>query len=242
MIKTQPSSGLEQRHNYNSITRYLHAHRFKHVLDYVDATAKNSGARPKSWISDAPGNVYFAIRERCDIEYVGVELNTDKAKAGNENFQNYPKAKIINQDAADPALLQSEKPDIITALESFEHIPPAAVAKIIETIATYKDLQLFLCSVPIEVEPSIWIKNTGSALMGYHRHKEYSWNETFWAGLYQLDKIPRHDLRHKGFDWRWLAQTIRLNMTMQTIHKSPMDWVPACLAPSIMFVAKPDKK
>jgi hypothetical protein len=37
--------------------------------------------------------------------------------------------------------------------------------------------------VPVEIGASIRLKNIGSALCGYGRHEEYTWAETFWAGL-----------------------------------------------------------
>jgi hypothetical protein len=131
-----------------------------------------------------------------------------------------------------------KRADIVVALETFEHIPEHDVVRIIEAIAASKP-RFFVCSVPVEIGPAIWLKNVGSLVTGYMRHKEYSWPETFWAGLYQLDKLPPHGTGHKGFDWRWLAQTIRHNMKIKDIRKFPFSILPAAVAFSVFMVAEP---
>ena len=78
--------------------------------------------------------------------------------------------------------------------------------------------------------------------MGYDRHKEYTLKETFWSGLYQLDKLKPHTTEHKAFDWRWLKHNIRQHMIIKSINKSPFNIVPSALAPSICFTAVPIKK
>ena len=110
--------------------------------------------------------------------------------------------------------------------------------RIIEEIAKIEP-KLFICSVPVEIGPAIWFKNIGSLVTGYMRHTEYTWAETFWAGFGKLDKLPPHGTGHKGFDWRWLAQTIRHNMEIEEIRKFPFSLFPAGLSTSVFFIAKP---
>jgi hypothetical protein len=131
-----------------------------------------------------------------------------------------------------------QRADVLVALETLEHIPEHDVVRIIEAAAAMRPT-LFVCSVPVEIGPAIWLKNVGSLVMGYTRHKEYLWRETFWAGLYQLDKMPPHSTGHKGFDWRWLAQTIRHNMKVTEIRKLPARMLPAAVAFSVLLVAEP---
>jgi hypothetical protein len=123
-------------------------------------------------------------------------------------------------------------------LEALEHIPEHAVVRIVEQVAVARP-HLFVCSVPVEIGPSIWFKNVGSLLMGYSRHREYTWNETFWAGLGKLDKLPPHGLGHKGFDWRWLAQTVRHSHRITRMRTFPFDALPASVSTSVFFVAEP---
>lgn len=141
-------------------------------------------------------------------------------------------------DSAANALATLEHTDIIVALETLEQIPEHDVVRIVEAVAAAKP-RLFVSSVPVEIGPAIWLKNVGSLVTGYMRHKEYRWSETFWAGLYQLDKLPPHDTGHKGFDWRWLAQTIRHNMKIKEIRRFPLSILPAAVAFSVFMIAEP---
>jgi hypothetical protein len=75
--------------------------------------------------------------------------------------------------------------------------------------------------------------------MGYTRQNEYTWRETFWAGLGKLDRIRRHGTGHCGFDWRWLAQTIRHNLEITEVRRFPFGVLPVALSSSVFFVAEP---
>jgi hypothetical protein len=45
-----------------------------------------------------------------------------------------------------------------------------------------------------------------------------------------LDHVPPHRTGHRGFDWRWLAQSIRHFMRIREIKKNPFQWVPNMFA------------
>ena len=91
-------------------------------------------------------------------------------------------------------------------------------------------------TVPNEIGPAILIKNLGSFLMGYKRYKEYSIQETLYASIYELDRVARHGTGHKGFDWRWLAQTLRQNVTISRKITNPSQFIPKFISPSIGFI------
>ena len=45
------------------------------------------------------------------------------------------------------------------------------------------------------------------------------------------------NLGHKGFDWRWLAQTLRQNTTIVKMKtSSPANFIPKFISPSIGFI------
>jgi hypothetical protein len=125
--------------------------------------------------------------------------------------------------------------DVICAMETLEHIPRAEVTVLLDKIAARRPRPMFIASVPVETGPSIWLKNIGSAICGYSRHHEYSWSETFWAGLYRLDKLPPHGTSHKGFDWRWLHHEMTQRFSVR-VRKLPVVGLPAS---SVFFSAKP---
>ena len=73
--------------------------------------------------------------------------------------------------------------DVIIALKKMEHISEHIVVRIIEKIILARP-KAFICSVPNEVSPIVLIKNIRSLLMGYDRHKEYTWKENFYASFF----------------------------------------------------------
>jgi hypothetical protein len=149
-----------------------------------------------------------------------------------------PNFKVIHGSATDTDILMSQVADMVVALESLEHIPEHDVVRLIERIAQMRPMY-FICSVPVEIGPAIWLKNLGSLLSGYMRHREYTWAETFWAGLYRLDRLPPHGIRHKGFDWRWLVQTVRHNFRIEEVRRFPVAVLPAALSSTLFLVARP---
>jgi hypothetical protein len=83
------------------------------------------------------------------------------------------------------------------------------------------------------------VKYLGSKLMGYRRSRIYTWRHAFWAGLYDLNRVPTHSVHHVGFNWYWLEQTIRHNAKLRESRSMPFRWLPKWLAPSVMFIAEP---
>ncbi|MET0069631.1 MAG: class I SAM-dependent methyltransferase [Candidatus Thiodiazotropha sp.] len=188
-------------------------------------------------IGCAHAKLYSILNGKFKLDYIGIDPNADYVQAAQERYQGKSNFRIIN-DTAEKQLHLITDADIVVALETFEHVPEHIVVRIVEVIAKTQP-KLFICSVPVEVGPAIWIKNLGSLASGYMRHTEYTWKETFWAGVGRLDKLPPHGTGHKGFDWRWLAQTIRHNMRIKEMRKFPFRVFPAWLSTSVFFIAEP---
>ena len=173
-----------------------------------------------------------------DFSYLGIELREDFASLALERYGDRSNFSIVCDSIENHYNLLDDA-DIIIGLESFEHIPESLVVRVVEAIAKSKFKYLYL-TVPNEIGPAILIKNLGSFLMGYMRHKEYSWRETIAAACYDLDSVERHHVAHKGFDWRWLAQTLRQNCRIVEITRSPFNVIPTSFSPSIGFLCKND--
>lgn len=231
----------EKNQKFNAIVAWLHSFRYKNITDvFTNFTKGKSDTTIKVVeIGCAHAKLFSVLDKQFKIEYTGIEIDPEFVKVAKERYGHKANFSIIHGSAA-TVLGEIEKPDIIVGLETFEHIPERDVVRIIEEVAAVKPA-LFVCSVPIEIGPAIWLKNVGSVLNGYMRHKEYSWSETFWAGLYKLDKLPPHGTGHKGFDWRWLAQTIRHNMKIAEIRKFPVNFLPAAIGTSVFIIAEPRK-
>lgn len=228
----------EQNQEFNSLTSWLHSHRYKNILAVFDELTKSIPDRPIKTVEVGCGSakLFPLLNDRYSIEYTGIDVVEDRISAANERYGSHPNFSAI-QDSADVRLKDLADADIVVALETLEHIPERIVVRIVEEVARIRP-RVFICSVPVEIGPIIWIKNLGSRLMGYQR-TNYTLRETFWAGLYRLDKLPPHDTSHKGFDWRWLAQTIRHNMNIQEMRKFPFGFMPAALSTNVFFVVNP---
>ena len=229
----------EKNQRFNLLVSWLHSFRYRNILALFSALAqKNEGERIKVVeIGCAHAKLFSILNERFEIDYTGIEIDPGFVEVARSRYAHNPNFRVIH-DSAENALAHLKNADILVALETFEHIPEHTVVRITEAVAAAQP-NLFVCSVPVEIGPAIWLKNVGSLVTGYMRHKEYRWAETFWAGLYQLDKLPPHATGHKGFDWRWLAQTIRHNMKIIKIRKFPFGFLPAAFAFSVFIVAEP---
>lgn len=238
---TKEETYYEKNQRFNFLVSWLHSLRYKHILKLFNSLAlRVEGKRIRVVeIGCAHAKLFSVLNERFEIDYTGIEIDPQFAETAKSRYANNSNFKVII-DSAENVASYMINADVIVALETFEHIPEQKVVRLVEAIATARPT-LLVCSVPVEIGPAIWLKNIGSFLVGYMRHTEYLWVETFWAGLYQLDKLPPHGTRHKGFDWRWLAQTIRHNMKIIEIRKFPLSFLPAALAFSIFMVAVPRK-
>ena len=231
----------EKYQNLNYITRFLHSYRYKWILSVFEELSRKKTDSPIKVVDIGCGtcNLFKLLKDNSYlIDYIGIEPNEDFANCAIKRYGHNNNFKIIKGFAQEVIPQIDSNVDIFTALESLEHIPEFIVPQILLNISK-KNPSIFACSVPVEVGPAIWIKNIGSKLMGYFRYKEYTWEETFWAGLYQLDKLPPHGTGHKGFDWRWLKHNIRQSMNITSINKSPFTIIPSSFAPSICFTSVP---
>lgn len=234
-------TGYEKNQRFNVVVSWLHSLRYKHILRLCESMARLSRGKAIKIveIGCAHAKLFSILNERFQIDYTGVEVDQHFADTARARYGAASNFRLINEPAEN-AYSYMANADMIVALETFEHIPEHNVVRIIEAIAAARP-KILVCSVPVEIGPAIWLKNVGSLLVGYMRHGEYRWAETFWAGLYQLDRLPPHGIRHKGFDWRWLAQTIRHNMQIVETRRFPVRFLPAAFAFSIFMVVVPRK-
>jgi SAM-dependent methyltransferase len=221
---------------FNFITKYLHNNRYRNLEKLIIHAAKEKNNKLKIVdIGCGPAKAFEIInRLDIDFEYIGVELGKDFYDIAYQNYNHFENFDIIH-DSIEYQLQTISDADVIICLESFEHIPEWLVVQTIQAISKVSFMYLYV-TVPNEIGPAILIKNLGSALMGYKRYKEYKWSETFYASVYNLDKVTRHGTGHIGFDWRWLAHTLRQNTSIFKKTSSPFNLIPKFISPSIGFI------
>lgn len=226
----------EDRQSFNALTKLLHSTRYKNLTRIVQDLAPAYGPRLRVLdIGCGVGEAYRVLDAlRDDLEYVGVELRDDFADLARQRYGDRENFEIHRASISDRLDL-IDRFDLLIGLETFEHIPEGEVVRIVEAIGR-SDFQRLYITVPNEIGPALAIKNVGSFLMGYVRHRQYTWRETFYASIYELDKVGVHTTQHRGFDWRWLAQTLRQNVRIIRKYTSPLQIVPRAVSPSIGFL------
>jgi SAM-dependent methyltransferase len=230
---------FERNQRFNALVAWQHGRRYKTILKVFDRLAASAGGRPIRIldIGCAHAKLFALLNHRLKIDYTGVELQDELVKAARERYQGHSNFRII-QDPVENLIDKIGDVDVVVALETLEHIPEDVVVRLVEDIAKIRP-KLFVSSVPVEIGPAVWFKNLSSLVSGYVRHRDYTWKETFWAGLGNLDKLPPHGTCHKGFDWRWLAQTIRHNFNLVETRKIPWNQLPVWLSTSVFLIAEP---
>jgi SAM-dependent methyltransferase len=236
-------TGYEARLNFNAVTRYLHSFRFRNLLGVLAELSGQITNRPIEVLEVGcnTGRAYQAMHERFAINYRGVDISETAIAVARQRHKGRNNCRFELGDAADAQFAEAGSADIVIALETLEHIPEATVVRIVENVCLVVRPRLFVASVPIEIGPAIWVKSVGSKMMGYRRGSDYTWGYVFWAGLYNLNRVPTHGVRHVGFNWYWLEQTIRHNAKIRESRAMPFRWLPKWIAPSVMFIAEPDQ-
>ncbi|MEM0991135.1 MAG: class I SAM-dependent methyltransferase [Pseudomonadota bacterium] len=222
----------EQKQNRNAVTRFLHSFRYKHLTDFM---ARH--AQPGDTVLDigcGPGGAFGALGD-FDLDYKGVDIREDfiaAAQARNPDDA----GRFAVTDVTAPGF-DFAGYDFVIALETFEHIPEAKLIRVIERIAQARPKHM-LCSVPIEIGPSVAIKNLGARAMGYDRQSG-TLGQTWHAATYNLNRLPPHGVDHLGFNWIWLEHTLRQNFQMRGARALPYGWLPKSIAPSVLFTCAP---
>ncbi len=228
--------------NYNGITQFLHSIRYSHVIQFLQKAFRNNASPTLFEIGCGYGKSLSVIKQDPNFKlakYFGIDIEKQFTSFCQENEKD-PNYEFSFADVREYASGNKKlpfAPTAVIALECFEHINEYDIPRIIEWIASLQ-CPLFI-SVPNEIGPAILFKNIGSFLMGYIRHKEYTWMETLNAALYRLEKVTPHGVGHIGFDYRWLAAVINQKFIIEKIGTSPWNFIPKSLSPSIYFYCKP---
>jgi SAM-dependent methyltransferase len=224
----------------SAINRYLHKVRYRELRRFLSLVL--TGAEPKIFEAGCGyGEAVDVIRSVLGgrpFRYYGVDYWAtfiDEANASRSSAEVRFEYRDL-RDMADENVQLPESPDCIIALETLEHVTEYDVPKVIDWLARMKAPALI--TVPNEVGPAVLIKNLGSAVMGYRRHREYRMQDTFNAAFGRLERLRAHGTGHLGFDWRWLLSILKQRYRVE-VRTSPLSFVPRSLSPSIFFYCWP---
>jgi hypothetical protein len=240
---SRPTS-YERLIGFNRVTSYLHSHRHRRLLSILRSCF---GSEPFTMldIGCASAGCFAAIHPTLNVRYLGVDIEAEFIDAARTRYGHLPNFRAERHSAADLGWLERQgRHDAVIALETFEHMPAGDVFRLLEFISRQHPI-LFACSVPIEVGLPVLIKNAGSPLMGYRRAAaaNYSLSDTLNAACYRMHRVRRHDLAHRGFDWRWLSHTIHHLFGSVELVNLPFRFLPSMLSTNkFMYVqARPER-
>jgi len=240
-MRMQQRTNYEKTLQFNKITRFLHGNKARLMFEELDKLF-DQGVLDKTQktffldIGCGPAYVFEDLRLRYpNLEYLGLEPKEEFCEAAVEKYGSDPRFKI-NKGFSQDFLDDINKVDVIIAFDCFEHMPLDVRNYNIDLVSRINFKRMFV-NIPNEVGPAIIVKNFGSFLMRYVRHREYTFMETLWSGMYMVDKFVVHKNGHKGFDWRVLYTNFRFYFKT-VICTSPIKLIPKFLSPSIFMIIR----
>ena len=216
---------------FNGLVAWLHAQRYRRIKAVLTAAQLPAGAHLLD-IGCGPATLFAELHNAIGISYTGIDINSQFVEMALKTYGTAHPFKVIEADITVSETFKGLGSfDVVAALETFEHLRPAHVSSVLANIRGIMP-RYFICSVPIETGPAIAVKNVGSWLMGYSRHREYSLADTLWSTLGWMDKVRPWSGGHRGFDWRIFEREVRKHFTIKRRLFLPSRH----LSMSVMFV------
>ena len=170
-------------------------------------------------------------------EGVAIDTDTDTLRAAAEQSGPLP----LSFATPDDPTLGSRRGtfDLVTCLETLEHAEDVS-AVLDELVNLARPGGTILISVPVEVGPSVVVKQAGRWLA--NRGHSYSYErytaELWTAGArWKVDALERQNLySHKGFDFRELRKLVDERVAIARTAFSPMSFLGPALASTVYWL------
>ncbi len=170
--------------------------------------------------------------------YDGFDINwEDGLTIARKNWKDYPQYQFY--ECAKPEQFNPAKKvyDITICQETLEHIHTADLDGYIGQLAAATGQYSFI-TVPNEKGLFLLLKYVAKRLMG-RRDEPYALAELWYATIGRMDKVPRTEGDHKGFDYDVLIKNLSVYFEVQRITGLPVRWMPRWLSFTIALVLKP---
>jgi 2-polyprenyl-3-methyl-5-hydroxy-6-metoxy-1,4-benzoquinol methylase len=148
--------------------------------------------------------------------------------------------------------------DVVTCMETLEHCVPAAEDKVFADLRRLaRPGGCVILSVPIEIGPSLPMKQLVRMISGWRRLGDYQYRETYsWRELVRMTfatsntAVPRRPylldpadpsteyLGHKGFNWRAMRRRVAREFELIETRFSPLAWTRGWLSSQAWFVCR----
>lgn len=146
--------------------------------------------------------------------------------------------------------------DVVTCMEVLEHCIDPVVELVLGDLASLaSEGGTVIISVPIEIGPSLLIKQAGRRVAGMRGLGDYKWTERYsirellamtFATSRTSIRRETHDAvdagaghGHKGFNWRALEKRIEAHFTIRRRQFSPLGFLGGLVSSQVWFIASP---
>lgn len=224
--------------NFNRLISFIHSTRYGWVVNKIKNKASENKNKTIKILDIGSGHsliIEYLIKENLNFEYIGIEPCKTYYSYAKKKYKNYKNINLINKKI-EQVINDFVDIDIYLALESLGALTENELHNLIDNISI-KDFKLFLCTVSNEIGPALLLKNIGSFLMRYERHKQYTLKNTLNSTFYRFHKNPPHKSTYVNFNWKNLLYKLHQKMNIMSIGKNPFNFIPSEISPSIYLEA-----
>ncbi|OLP18779.1 hypothetical protein BST81_08545 [Leptolyngbya sp. 'hensonii'] len=232
----------------NSLTRTAHRSRYKTVLDLIQG---HPTAIPYTLALDyGCGDAWLlriALEQNLIRTGIGVDVDPQMVATCNAQFANQTDLQVCHPDDL-PSRIAPHSCDLLLCTETLEHVH--SVPAILADLLHYAQPQARLViSVPIEIGPSLLVKQMGRFLAnwkGDYGYESYTPDELFAAGmLWDTDRFPSSHSSdatykgHKGFDYRKVERLLRQTLQVEQQIFTPFPIAGNLFNSTVVWLCRP---
>ncbi len=218
-------------------TRLSHRRRMDRALSILDG---RSFARAAD-VGAADGWYLQELIRRGEVgEGLAIERDPDMIAGGAAVSATMP----LTWARPDDPVVEAQRGtfDLVACLETLEHVddPFALMADVVDLAAPGGTI---LISVPVEVGPSLLVKQTGRWMAnrkGDYGYERYTWQELCQAGVFgrvgELSRVNLHS--HKGFDYRRIAAALGSRVDIERTVYGPVHVLGPVMASTVYWVTR----
>ena len=224
---------------FNLLISYVHSRRYKWTIKKIIKNLNIFKEKKLKILDIGSGHsliIDYLQKAKLNFEYIGIEPNDSYFNYAKKRYSNMSNVTLIKKPVEE-VIDDFADIDIYIALESLASITEDTLIELINIISK-KNYKLFLCTVNNEIGPALLIKNLGSYLFRYKRHKAYTLKETFNATFYKMHKNRPHKSKNLFFNWKFLLHLLHQKMIINSISSNPSNLIPSELSPNIFIEAK----
>ena len=234
----------------NQIIAWSHSSRFTTTINFVKKYAKSHSNLLDYGCGDG---TFLTMVSNLFSEAVGTDVSQEQIHDCQQRLSSDTKLKFCLKNELDSQEYNSYF-DIAVCMEVLEHCPPKQAEIVINNLKRLvKPDGVIIISVPIEIGPSLLIKQITRAIAGWLRQGDYdkSLESYSISELLQMifatksssiprpiygDDFPSHG--HKGFNWRALRQELSQEFEIEQTLFSPVGWLGGFISSQTFLICR----